>query len=236
MLRKSGHSVTAPFPALTPLNTDGKSISGLSGLRVPADLRLTRDAVCLHREKGEVLFTDYGISGICVMQCARFVTDPPYLLHLDLSVGTGLNPQAFQREIRERRQRFAMMVPDMLLKGMLPSKLSYAVCKQAGIPLRGERIQHLSDQQIESVAQRATDYRLTVTGTRGFDQAQVMAGGADCGQFRPSSLESRLVPGFHVTGESLNVDGDCGGFNLMFAFASGILAGLNNRSNPWGEG
>ena len=66
-------------------------------------------------------------------------------------------------------------------------------------------------------------------GTEGFEKAQVMAGGTACGEFDPRNMESRKCAGLHVTGELLNVDGDCGGFNLMFAFASGILAGSNGR-------
>ena len=68
-------------------------------------------------------------------------------------------------------------------------------------------------------------YRINITGSRGFDYAQVTAGGADCGEFDPSSMESVLIPGLYAAGEVLNVDGDCGGFNLMFAFASGRIAG-----------
>ena len=72
-------------------------------------------------------------------------------------------------------------------------------------------------------------YRIHVTGTRGLADAQVTAGGICCDDFRPDNMESRLVTGLHASGEVLNVDGDCGGFNLMFAFGSGILAGLNGR-------
>ena len=66
---------------------------------------------------------------------------------------------------------------------------------------------------------------ISITGTRGLDYAQVTAGGADCSEFRPETMESRIVPGLYACGEVLNVDGDCGGFNLMFAFASGLTAG-----------
>ena len=68
-----------------------------------------------------------------------------------------------------------------------------------------------------------------MTGLEGFDRAQVMAGGVDCADIHASNLESRLLPGLHITGELLNVDGDCGGFNLMFASVCGLRAGLNGR-------
>ena len=70
-------------------------------------------------------------------------------------------------------------------------------------------------------------YTLHITGSRGFDEAQVTAGGADCVEFDPSTMESKIVKNLFASGEVLNVDGDCGGYNLMFAFISGILAGRN---------
>ena len=75
------------------------------------------------------------------------------------------------------------------------------------------------------IVHAATHYRIQITGTRGFDYAQVTAGGALCSEFDPCTMESKIVPGLFAAGEVLNVDGDCGGYNLMFAFASGMNAG-----------
>ena len=97
--------------------------------------------------------------------------------------------------------------------------------KQAGIPLHGETAGELSDDDLDRIMQAVTHYRLNINGTRGFDYAQVTAGGADCSEFNPETMESKIVPGIYAAGEVLNVDGDCGGFNLMFAFSSGITAG-----------
>ena len=72
-------------------------------------------------------------------------------------------------------------------------------------------------------------YPLAVTGVRGFDQAQVTAGGIDCADFDPATMAHRRLPGLHACGEILNVDGDCGGYNLQFAFATGLLAGANGN-------
>ena len=117
----------------------------------------------------------------------------------------------------------------MLVRGMCLPKLAFAVCKQAGLALHGERNRDLDDMQICAVAEALMGYRLHIAGVKGFDQAQVSAGGLDCSSFDSRTLESRRIPGLHATGEVLNVDGDCGGFNLMFAWATGILAGENGR-------
>lgn len=84
-------------------------------------------------------------------------------------------------------------------------------------------------EEIRRVAEKCFCYRLTVTGNRGLEEAQVTAGGANCSEFNPRTMESYRIRGLHAAGEVLNVDGDCGGYNLMFATASGILAGLNGR-------
>jgi len=91
----------------------------------------------------------------------------------------------------------------------------------------------LTEGEIDRLTSCAADFILTVRGVKGFDNAQVTAGGIAAGEFDPRTLESRLAPGVHAAGEVLDVDGDCGGFNLMFAFGSGILAGLNGREAPW---
>ena len=77
------------------------------------------------------------------------------------------------------------------------------------------------------------DFRLTIKGVKGFESAQVTAGGIDTEAFDRATMASAIAPGIHAAGEVLDVDGDCGGYNLMFAFGSGILAGLNGRDCPW---
>ena len=105
------------------------------------------------------------------------------------------------------------------------SKLAYAIMKQAQIELRGETAGDLTEDDLCRIMYAATHYRIDIYGTKGFDFAQVTAGGADCSEFNPATMESKIIPGLYAAGEVLNVDGDCGGFNLMFAFSSGMAAG-----------
>ena len=224
-----GHSVLPARPALCPLETDTRSVSGLSGIRVKCAVELETDAgKMLSREEGEVLFTDYGISGICVMQTARFA-EPGFRLMLDLIGRVIPDPNELIRMLIRRQKQVSDFPPETLLTGILVPRLSYAVLKQAGIEIKGRKAGDLSESEIRAVAEKCRSYTLTVTGSRGMEEAQVTAGGADCGEFNPENMESLLVHGLYAAGEVLNVDGDCGGFNLMFATASGILAGLNGR-------
>ena len=225
ILESFGHTMIPASPALVPLVTDRKSVSGLSGIRARCIVTVWNGDNPVHREKGEVLFADYGISGICAMQCARFVQETGTVISLDLLSSVFQEPEDMLRELRRRKELFTAFSPVQLLNGILPDKLSYAVLKQAGIPLRGETVSQISDVQLDRIIRTGYGYRLSVCGTRGLDYAQVTSGGIDCSGFDPLSMESEIRSGLYAAGEVLNVDGDCGGFNLMFAFSSGMTAG-----------
>ena len=225
-LQAMGHRLEPLFPSLVPVITDSKSISGLSGIRVRCRISLMDGKEILHQEKGEVLFTKYGLSGICVMQCSRFIGRQGGLhMELDMLSSVFSNPEKAYEEMLVRRETFSLYSPVLLLEGILMPKLAYAVMKQAGIPMRGESAGSLTDDNLESIVKTAYHYRADVIGTRTFDDAQVTAGGISCDEFIPQTMESKITKGLFAAGEVLNVDGDCGGFNLMFAFASGMIAG-----------
>ena len=225
LLESFGHTLIRTFPSLVPLETDKRSVSGLSGIRVRCRVTLYEDDKALHSETGELLFTDYGISGICVMQCARFAEGRGTRMEADLLYGVFEGERQLTEELARKRKLFPDKSPVTLLEGLLASRVAYAVLKQAGIPMRGETAGELTDEDLERVARTARGYRIGITGSRGMDYAQVTAGGMDCREFDPLTMESRIVPGLYAAGEVLNVDGDCGGFNLMFAFSSGLNAG-----------
>ena len=132
-------------------------------------------------------------------------------------------------ELFLRQARLGDLPPTALLSGLCVPRLAYAVCKQAGLALRGETCGTLNRAQIAAIGHTLRHYALPITGRKGLDRAQVTAGGIRCDEFDPLTMASTLVPGLHATGEVLNVDGDCGGYNLMFAWASGLLAGWNGR-------
>ena len=159
------------------------------------------------------------------MQCARFTAGRNTHLEINFLDGIYESREDLMNEIRRRQVMLYDLSPVSLLDGILPEKISYAVMKQAGIPMKGENAGSLTDNDLRRIAETVQCYRVYITGTRGMDYAQVTAGGADCREFHSETMESRIIPGMYAAGEVLNVDGDCGGFNLMFAFASGIIAG-----------
>lgn len=225
LLQSFGHRIVPVSPALVPLITDKRSISGLSGIRIKCRVSLYRKSDLLHSEEGEVLFTDYGVSGICIMQCARFTGAHPSYLELDFLNHVFRDSDEIKEELTRRQHMYSSFPPTAILEGILNSKLSYAVMKQARIALHGETAGDLTEEELCRIIHAATHYRIDVCGTKGFEYAQVTAGGADCREFSSATMESKLIQGLYAAGEVLNVDGDCGGFNLMFAFSSGMAAG-----------
>ena len=229
LLKKFGHRMIKPEPSLTQVLTDTAPIKGLAGIRVKCKVRVMAQSKLVYEEKGEGLFADYGMSGVCVMQCARYAR-PGYTLELDMLEGMGFDSaETMAQELMRRKQAWATQNMEQLLTGLCVPRLASALCSAAGIQWKGRTIASLKKHEAEALARVTGGFALTVKGVKGFDVAQVTSGGIDCEEFDPSTMESILVPGLHAAGEVLDVDGDCGGFNLMFAFGSGILAGRNGR-------
>lgn len=234
LLSGLGHHMIEVKPALTQILTDTAAIKGLSGIRVRTKVRITSGAREKHTESGELLFADYGVTGVCVMQCARYVEEGD-VLHIDLVKALGFDSvDEFRQELHRRRKNWGTRLQNELLTGLCVPKLAQAILQATGAANTQRRIcAELSPAVIDRLASTAADFALVVKGVKGFDSAQVTAGGISVDEFDPATLESRLAPGVHAAGEVLDVDGDCGGYNLMFAFGSGILAGLADRSCPW---
>lgn len=235
LLTSLGHTLTELKPALTQIITDTAPIRGLSGIRVRCEVSVSSRNGEKVKQSGELLFADYGVTGVCVMQCARWA-EPGDVIHIDLTRAMGLaNGSEMAQELLRRRDVWGegMTVAD-LFTGLCVPKVALALLRQAGIDKAAERsARELSVRQIRAVAALAEDFSLLIRGVKDFDSAQVTAGGIRCDEFDEQTMESRIVPGIHAAGEVLDVDGDCGGYNLMFAFGSGILAGLNGRDMPW---
>lgn len=231
LLKSFGHSVGPLLPGLTQLEADADDIKGLSGMRVRCQLRLEEKGKTVFQDRGEVLFTDYGISGICVMQASSRINGDKAEMVLCLTQAAGFeNPELFEKEIRQRVATWQNDPLERLLTGLLLPRLSLRVMYQAGIQAANRTCASLRDDEIRALVQTVSAYRVRIRGRRGFETAQVTRGGARCEAFSPENMESLLVSGLHATGEVLDVDGDCGGYNLMFAFAGGILAGSNRRN------
>lgn len=222
ILRSFGHRCSRLYPALVPLHTDTDYPRALKGIRTDAHIRLAGGSSLLAESCGEVQFTEKGISGPAVFDVSRAASVQGGELELDLF--RGLSAPELLALLRQRRGISPDLEAGSAFVGMLHSRLSSVLVRAASIrpsvPLKS-----LTDRELSLLAEKAKKFRLRVTGTDSFDAAQVTAGGILTADFSPETLESRLVPGLFACGEVLDVDGDCGGYNLQWAWASGLLAG-----------
>ena len=222
LLRELGHSVTPLYPALVQLRCRHAALKGLKGVRVRAQLTLSMSRSGEVQEMGEVLFTDYGVSGVAVFQLSRHAA---HALGRGEEVTLFLNlwPELTVEMLRRRAALFGAQPAEALFTGVFHRLVAQAVVRQACV--EAISCAALSSAQLQALLRAAQGFVLPVTGTQSFEQAQVTSGGVSTAEIDPRTFESRLYPGLYIVGESVDVDGPCGGFNLHFAFTSGILAG-----------
>lgn len=218
-----GHHRTALFPSLVQLKTDPTYPRSLKGVKAEAEIRIMQAGQTLAVNRGEILFTEYGVSGPAIFELSRVVSCGGEGLDVVLDFLPDWDEQATQDWLRQRQEAAGTREAGTLLAGTLHSRLGQMLCKAAGFT--SQCAATLSDWDLKGIAQQLRHFTLPILGTCGFDQAQVTAGGLRTDEFDPQTMESRLVPGFYACGEVLDIDGDCGGYNLQWAWSSGHLAG-----------
>ena len=226
ILQKLGLKTYPLVPGLVQLRTDGKEQKALSGVRCKASLRLFADGIHQGSEQGELQLTDYGISGIPVFQLSRVAA---YALRNRKSVMVQIDftPEYSYDEIvtylLEQQNLRKDQTVDELLTGFLNKKINLVFLKKCQIA--GNRtIESLQKKEIKQLAGLYKNYEVHITGTNPFLNAQVCAGGLDVDEV-DEQMQVKKYPGLFVTGELLDVDGICGGYNLHWAFATGAIAG-----------
>ena len=227
LARALGHRRTGLYPALVQLVTEPDYPRSLKGVRVDCALTLKRRAYVLAESRGELQFTDNGVSGPAVFDISRAASTGGEGLELHIAL-LPLGEEEILELLRQRRERYPELAAGEILTGMLHNRLGRMVVKYAQIPA-ATPLRELADEALRDLVRACRDFALPVKGTEGFDHAQVTAGGLRTADFDPRTLESRLCPGLFACGELLDVDGDCGGFNLQWAWSSGRLAGRLGR-------
>lgn len=230
LAEKLDHSVTKIVPALVPLKTKEAASHALAGLRSPANVKLFIDGKKAAESEGELQWTSYGISGIVVFQVSRFAA-LGLLERKNVQISIDLLPQVDRWHLLAMYQKQTNRRAEHLLSGIFPQKLAAFLLKQTG--QKADAI--LQEEPFLEILALASDLRLTVTGTRSFDYAQVCAGGIDTAFVNAKTMESEKVPGLYFAGEILDVDGACGGYNLQWAWSSGYLAGYHAANDQKGQ-
>ncbi len=222
LLSKLGHKATRLRPALVQLKTDWKGIAALKGVRSNCCVEILWDGEVFAKSTGEIQFTDYGLSGPVIFEVSR-----------DACYGAGdwcarldFLPEKpadwVKAELRRRRE--VKLSIEEILTGILHNRLGRVLTRASNITnikTAGE----LTDTQLDQLAETVKAFEITLTEPMGMENAQVTAGGVYTRDFNPGTMESRLVPGLYACGEVLDIDGDCGGYNLQWAWSSGYVAG-----------
>lgn len=224
LLQSLGHHCTKLYPSLVQLRTDSPLVRSLKGVRANAALSLQQGEGVLAQGRGEVQFTEYGVSGPAVFELSRCASTAGVRLELHLDLLPEVTTDMLVSTLCIRILQQPNLGCEDLLTGILHNRLGRVVLRAAEVP-PNTPIHTLKWGQLTAVVDAAHDFVLSITGTLGMDSAQVTAGGVDVREFDPATLESRIVPGLFACGEVLDVDGDCGGYNLQWAWSSGRLAG-----------
>lgn len=230
LAKQLGHSVTPLYPALVPL-TVRNNVRPLKGVRARnVSLTLT-DGKMLKKTNGEILFTDNGISGIAAMELAaqteKSLSGAKGKTFIDIDFLPDMSVEELTEYLFKIKNIKGNCDIDMLFSGVLPKAIGTEICKAVSLYKNERTLSRLGREEIASAAQKAKCFRLEVTGTKGFSNAQVTSGGIPVSEISSETMESVLCKGLYFAGEIIDVDADCGGFNLQWAFASGLLAGEN---------
>lgn len=215
LLTDLGHKLTTLKPAIVQLKCDGTK--ALDGVKVDAKVKMEKRC-----EEGEVLFTSYGLSGPPILQLSRDAKGK--------SIAIDLTPDLSYTEIVNmltEKRKLSYLTLENLFTGFLNKKLGREILKRCNVLPFTRCVSELSDKEIKSLAGMIKAMEFFITDTNGFQNAQVTAGGIDTKDFDSKTMESKLCPGIFAAGEMLDVDGDCGGFNLQWAFSSAYIAALS---------
>lgn len=221
------HNIIKLLPSLVQLKGEEKYFKDWMGIRSSAEVSLYEEECLIKKEEGEILLTDYGISGICVFNISGYAAK---LLDKKKNVTVKINFVPWYKEnnflnwMEERNTLVKSRKIDELLEGFLNYKLVYVILKVSGID-KNNTWNNLSNHEKETIVKNIQAFSLKITGTNSFDKAQVCSGGVDTSEINPTTMESLKVKGVYFAGELIDVDGDCGGYNLSFAWQSGMIAG-----------
>ena len=222
ILRSLDHRCTKLRPTLVQLKSDWKGCASLKGVRANCRAAIFHNGAKFAESTGELQFTEYGLSGPVMFEISRDACQGggDWVCSLDLL--PHVTEETLKKELLRRRDTH--WLSEDLLTGILHNRLGRVLTGAAGI--KGQRpIRDLSEAEIEAVCAAVKCFEVSLTEPMGMDSAQVTAGGIVTDDFDSRTMESKRVPGLYACGEVLDIDGDCGGYNLQWAWSSGRMAG-----------
>lgn len=230
LVRKLNHALIEPTPALTGLRGKEKYFKEWQGIRSDVKISLYNNEKLIKEEEGEIQLTDYGISGICTFNLSRHANKllsknvKPYVIINFLPILENNKEKWFD----ERNKTMQNRTIDELLDGILNYKLTNVILKILNIK-KDTKYSELTQYQKNELIEKITNFKLEITGSNSFDISQVCMGGVPLTEINTKTMESKINKNIFIVGELLDVDGECGGYNLTFAWITGMLAGKNSK-------
>ena len=227
-LKDLNHTIIKPLPALVQLKTKGNFLKDWTGIRTDVEVYLHINNKLIKSDQGEIQLTNYGVSGICIFNLSRFV---PIALNNNEKVEIKINflpftnmPEVLLESISNNKS-----VND-ILEGILNNKLVQVILNKSSIN-KDKKYNELSSKEKEVLIENLTNFTLEVIGTNSYEECQVCSGGIPLTEINTKTMESKIIKNLHIVGELLDVDGDCGGYNLTFAWITGLLAGKSDLND-----
>ncbi|MBQ8647064.1 MAG: aminoacetone oxidase family FAD-binding enzyme [Oscillospiraceae bacterium] len=227
LARQCGLRTEPLYPCLVPLQCEKKQVQGLAGIRVKGDATLLADGRPLRTERGEVQFTEYGLSGIAVMQLSGLLRPggKPVERQISLNLFPGEETDALAARLAARAKALPGVTAAGYTTGLVNRRVGLAVWKACGLGADTRPAAELRGEDWLRLARGLTDWRFTGLQPVGWNQAQTTGGGIALSEVEPESFGLRGCPGLYFVGETLDCAGSCGGYNLHWAFGTGLLAG-----------
>lgn len=223
LLKDLGHTVLETHPALVQLKLKSNFLKHLSGTKVEGVCYLLKDGKVIKERSGDILFTDYGISGPPILDLSRYVLDGNYRLRFSI-----VNDLMTEEDKNDFLEYFYRMISskDMTLErfliGILNKKFIHYVLKTLDLD-RNMKIMDLDPSKSYELLKILTESEFEIIGNNGYKNSQVTVGGISTKEIN-ENMESKIVNGLYIVGEILNIDGDCGGYNLQWAWSSAYVA------------
>ncbi len=223
ILKSFGHRITELKPSLVQIKTETEVVRKLKGIKLIANVTLEGNT-----EYGEVLFTEYGLSGPAVFNISS-------RLGSDKTISLDIMPEYSREDIYnmliERISFNAKLPLENFFVGMLNKRVGQALLKYIGAEPLSRYAVTLSEKEISRICAVIKNWNFNITGTMSWNNAQTTRGGVVTDEFDPVTMQSKLKKGLYAAGEVLDIDGDCGGYNLQWAWSSGAVAGISAASN-----
>lgn len=224
-----GHKLITPFPALVQLVLDTWFLRRLKGVKFNGKISVIESNKVLQTEFGEILFTDYGISGPPVLQLSRKAGQILQQKNCNPFVCIDLFPELSEKQIDSMLLSRFSYNPEKSVEfsfvGMLNKRLIPVVLKESEIDDLNKPCSQISIIERKKIIKVLKSWQISIKGTQSWMQSQVTAGGIDVKDINPNTMESKIIPRLFFAGEVMDVDGDCGGFNLQWSWSSGYIAG-----------